>query len=182
MRDQYIEEAMARMEAHFPGFDHSTMQMIVALSNTYRILLSVMDRALAEYKITPQSMDVLVALYVRRGRDVLLGEIGELLLVSPANVTGLVEGLVKKGLAIRKEHPDDRRKRLAEITPKGVALVEVFIPESARYFQAVFAAISPQEKQELVDRLGQVFKSIFPFWEKRELPNLTRLGPTPGRS
>ena len=174
MRDQYLNEVVSRFEEQFPGFDHSTMRMMATLGNTYHILLSVMERAFTEYGITPQSMDVLVALYVKKGRECLLGELGELLMVSPANITGLVEGLVRKGLATRKEHPEDRRKRLAEITPRGIALMEEFLPESARFFQEVFAPISPQDKQRLCELLRQLSDLILPYWEKRLVPNLQR--------
>lgn len=186
MREEYLNEIMERLSEQFPGFDHSTIRMIAALSNTYHILLSVMGRALSNYGITPQSMDVMIALYVKRDQGCLLGEIGELLMVSPANITGLVQGLVKKGLVSRKEHADDRRKRLARITPRGIAFMEDFIPESAQFLHEMFASASPQDKQQLYERLGQLSKLLMPYWEKRLVPNL--LGPKspqgnlPGRS
>jgi DNA-binding MarR family transcriptional regulator len=174
MRDQYLHDLMHRLGELFPDFDHTTMRMMAALSNTYHILLSVMERALTEYGVTPQSMDVLLALYVKRGQECLLGELGEMLMVSPANITGLVEGLVRKGLATRKEHPGDRRKRLAAITPQGIALMEDFIPESARFFQEVFVSVTLQDKQQLCERLGQVSSLLLPYWEKRLVLNLRR--------
>lgn len=174
MRDQHQNDVVNCLERQFPGFDHSTMRMMAALASTYHILLSVMERALTEYKVTPQSMDVLVALYVKKGQECLLGELGELLMVSPANITGLVEGLVRKGLVTRKEHPEDRRKRLAEITPRGIELMEEFIPECARFFQEVFASVSSEEKQRLCELLGQLSNLILPYWEKRLVLNLQR--------
>lgn len=170
MRDRYMNELTERFSEQFPGFDHSTIQMIAALSNTYHLLLSVMVRAFSIYRITPQSMDVLIALYVRKDRDCLLGEIGELLMVSPANITGLVEGLVKKGLVNRMEDPGDRRKRLAELTPRGIAFMETFIPTSAKFLQEIFASVTLEDKQQLCKRLGQISTLLLPYWEKRKVP------------
>jgi len=87
MRDQYLNKLTERFSEQFPGLDHSTVRMIAALSNTYHILRSVMERAFSIYGITPQSMDVLLALYVMKDRRCLLGEIGELLIRSPACLT-----------------------------------------------------------------------------------------------
>lgn len=167
MREQYMEEFMNTLEGQFPGLDHSTGRMIAVLTNTYHILFAVLERAFAQYGITPQSLDVLVALYVRRDQGCPLGEIGEIMMVSPANVTGLVDGLVRKGLVSRREHPQDRRKRLAEITPNGVKFVEEFIPRSARFLEKVFTPIGEGEKEDLCRQLGQLSKLLMPYWEKR---------------
>jgi MarR family transcriptional repressor of emrRAB len=172
MRDQYLNKLMERFSEQFPGFDHSTVRMIAALSNTYHILQSVMERAFSVYGITPQSFDVMIALYVMKDRGCLLGEIGDLLMVSPANVTGLVEGLVKKGMATRLEDPVDRRKRLAEITPRGIAFLEMLIPASAEFFKEVFASITTEDKRQLCERLGQISALLLPYWEKRKVPVL----------
>jgi DNA-binding MarR family transcriptional regulator len=172
MRDQYLNELMEKFSEQFPGFDHSIARMIAALSNTYHILRSVMERAFSTYGITPQSMDVLFALYVRKDRGCLLGEIGALLMVSPANITGLVEGLVKKGLVNRTEDPGDRRKRLAELTPRGIKFMETFIPESIKFLQEIFASVTPEDKQQLYDRLAQISTLLLPYWEKRKVPIL----------
>ncbi len=173
MRDQYLNKLMERFGEQFPGFDHSTVRMIAALSSTYHILQSVMERAFSVYGITPQSFDVMIALYVYENiRGCLLGEIGDLLMVSPANVTGLVEGLVKKGMATRIEDPIDRRKRLAEITPRGIAFLEMLIPASAEFFKEVFASITTEDKRQLCERLGQISALLLPYWEKRKGPVL----------
>jgi DNA-binding MarR family transcriptional regulator len=172
VRDRFMNVLTERFSEQFPGFDHSTIRMIAALSNSYHLLRSVMERAFSIYRITPQSMDVLIALYVMKDRDCLLGEIGELLMVSPANITGLVEGLVKKGLVSRMEDPGDRRKRLAELTPQGIAFMETFIPASTGFLQEIFASVPPEDKQQLCKRLGQISALLLPYWEKRKIPVL----------
>lgn len=172
MRDQYLNKFTETFSDQFPGFDHSTVRMIAALSNTYHILRSVMERAFSIHGVTPQSADVLFALYVMKDRGCLLGEIGELLVVSPANITGLVEGLVKKGLVSRTEDPGDRRKRLTELTPRGVAFMEMFIPASAGFLQEIFASVTAEDKEQLYDRLDQISTLLLPYWEKRKVPVL----------
>jgi len=172
MADRGMEVIERRFKERFPELDHSSVKMVAALANAHHILFSVMERAFSKSGITPQSIEVLKILYMRKEQGYLLGEIGEQLMVSPANVTGLVEGLVKKGLVERKEQPGDRRKRLTELTPLGIEFMENLIPVIARFFNEVFASLSPKDKQQLYDRLNQLSNLLRPYWEKRLNPNI----------
>jgi MarR family transcriptional regulator, 2-MHQ and catechol-resistance regulon repressor len=161
-----------QFKERFPKLDHSSVKMVAALANAHHILFSVMERAFSKSGITPQSMEVLRILYLRKEQGYLLGEIGEQLMVSPANVTGLVEGLVKKGLVDRKEQPGDRRKRLTELTPLGIEFIEKLIPVIAGFFGEVFTSLSSEDKQQLYDRLNQLSKLLRPYWDKRLAPQI----------
>lgn len=48
------------------------------------------------------------------------GDLARALNVSPATVTGLVDGLVREGLAERRPDPADGRARIVHATPAGV--------------------------------------------------------------
>ncbi len=50
-----------------------------------------------------------------------MGQLAEALDVSLGNVTGLLDGLVQRGLVRRDEDPTDRRQRLASLTPLAEA-------------------------------------------------------------
>jgi DNA-binding MarR family transcriptional regulator len=50
-----------------------------------------------------------------------MGELAQALDVSLGNVTGLVDGLVQRGLVRREEDPADRRQKLASLTPAAEA-------------------------------------------------------------
>ncbi len=172
MTDTCTEAINLRFKERFPRLDHSSVKMVAALSNAYHILFSVMDRAFSKSGITPQSMEVLKVLYLRQEQGYLQGELGELLMVSPANVTGLVEGLVKKGLVARREHAGDRRKRLTELTPLGIEFMENLVPEIARFFDEVFAPLTSEDKIQLHDRLNQLSRLLRPYWEKKLAPDI----------
>ena len=55
------------------------------------------------------------------GKPQTMGELAEALNVSLGNVTGLVDGLVQRGLARREEDPTDRRQKLASLTATAEA-------------------------------------------------------------
>jgi DNA-binding MarR family transcriptional regulator len=49
----------------------------------------------------------------------IMNELSEHLMVTPRNVTALVDGLEKEGLVRRRPHPTDRRATLIELTDEG---------------------------------------------------------------
>ena len=175
MQEDFFTEALTTLSERFPGLDSSTIGLVASLFDSYHILVAIIERAYAEYGVTPQSTDVLTTLYIRRETGCTLGEIGEILYVSPANVTGLVDGLVRKGLVTRTEHPVDRRKRVAKLTEKGEALVESFIPEGVSFLQEVFAEMGADERAGLQDKLVKMSRLLLPYWERRAWPK-TEMG------
>lgn len=55
------------------------------------------------------------------GKPQAMGRLAEALGVSLGSVTGLVDGLVQRGLVRREEDPADRRQKLARLTPTAEA-------------------------------------------------------------
>ncbi len=58
----------------------------------------------------------------------LLHDLGEVLLMTRANVTGLIDHLEEKGLVKRVIDSSDRRARFARITKKGEGLLDEAAP------------------------------------------------------
>jgi len=54
---------------------------------------------------------------VAAGKPQTMGQLAQALGVSLGSVTGLIDGLVQRGLVRREEDPADRRQKLARLTP-----------------------------------------------------------------
>src|ERR1700747_3857814 len=57
--------------------------------------------------------------------------------LTPGSISVAVERLVRKGLVSRNDHPDDRRVRRGELTPKGLALITRGVGENAAAMEDV---------------------------------------------
>lgn len=67
--------------------------------------------------------------------------------VSARNITVLVDGLEKEGLARREPHSSDRRATLIELTAKGRAAHRAVYAAHADRAQALFATLSPTDQR-----------------------------------
>ena len=165
MRNEILVEGLPQLKAVFPGVDPSTIGLVVGLSSSYHILYSIMERRYAKTGVTPQAINILFVLHLRRPKGCSLAEISNTTLLSPANVSGLVERLVRKGLITREENPTDRRKKLVLLTKKGVAFIDYFIPDSATFLQELFSSIRSEDRRQLQEMLFRLSEMLIPHWE-----------------
>jgi MarR family transcriptional regulator, 2-MHQ and catechol-resistance regulon repressor len=78
--------------------------------------------------------------------------------LTPGSISVAVDRLVKKGLVSRKDHPDDRRVRRVELTPKGRALITRGFDEHAAAMEHVAGVLSKNERLTLLRLLKKLGK------------------------
>jgi DNA-binding MarR family transcriptional regulator len=100
------------------------MHAVTSLMRVQQLVLARLDGLLKPHGLTFARYEALVLLVVSSRGSLPLGKMGERLQVHPTSVTSIVQRLVQDGLVVRLPHPDDGRGVLAEITPRGRALVE----------------------------------------------------------
>ena len=76
-------------------------------------------------------------------------ELGEKLLRSGGNLTLVIDNLGKKGWVRRERQPDDRRKVLGSLTPKGRSRIEKVFPEHVAFLTRAFSGLRAQEQETL---------------------------------
>ena len=84
--------------------------------------------------------------------------IGPKVWLTPGSISVAVDRLVKKGLVSRKDHPEDRRVRQVELTPRGRALITRGFGEHAAAMEDVAAVLSKNERLTLLRLLKKLGK------------------------
>jgi DNA-binding MarR family transcriptional regulator len=68
------------------------------------------------------------------------------MLVSRADITGLVDQLTKRGLAERLADQNDRRVWIVKITKKGESLLEAYLPGHYKEIRDLMVSFSRKDK------------------------------------
>src|SRR4026209_2778644 len=84
--------------------------------------------------------------------------IGPKVWLTPGSISVAVDRLVKRGLVSRKDHPNDRRVRRVELTPKGRALIARGFGEHAAAMEHVAGVLSKNERLTLLRLLKKLGK------------------------
>ncbi|SFH42015.1 transcriptional regulator, MarR family [Palleronia marisminoris] len=88
------------------------------LKRTRGVETVLRDRLRTDFQTTLPRFDVMAAL-ARSEAGLKMSALSGVLRVSNGNITGIVDRLVKDGIAIRVQVPEDRRASLVRLTRKG---------------------------------------------------------------
>lgn len=117
-----IDEAARQWGERWDGVP--AMHAVTSLMRVQQLVLGRLDAILKPHDLSFARYEALVLLTFSSRGSLPLGKMGERLQVHPTSVTSIAKRLAEQGLIERRQHPDDGRAVLAEITPEGRALVE----------------------------------------------------------
>jgi DNA-binding MarR family transcriptional regulator len=96
-------------------------------------------------------MNVLMQLYYRGPIEVT--SFVELMQVSPAAISQMVERMVQQGLVRREESPTDRRVRTVHLTDHGRQVVEESIAARRRWMESLLASLTEAQEKSIANAL-----------------------------
>ena len=117
------------------------------------------DRGLRELNLTGSQLNALMALKVAGPEGISLSEIGRSLVVTKANVTGLIDRLERDGLVERRTHAD-RRVTLAVLTKRGAELLAEALPRHGDSLSGLLSFLSDDEKSQLIALLTKLRRGL----------------------
>ncbi len=128
----------------------------LTLKRTSCAIQNVLEDAFRQVDLTGGRLNVLMALDVAAEHTMALSDIGEYLVVTRPNITGLIDGLVADGLVRRIHHAEDRRMVLAQLTERGIRFMRTFVPQHFGYVVKIMDCLDHGEKRNLIDLLDKV--------------------------
>jgi DNA-binding MarR family transcriptional regulator len=108
-----------------------------------------MERWADRHGLSEGRFQTLIRLTHRPDGRTTMGELAEMLDVSPRTITGLVDNLERDGLVRRVDDPSDRRSIYAEITPQGRERVKSLWREAVVAQQVMTGGFSESELAQL---------------------------------
>lgn len=111
---------------------------------------------LEKLDLTPPQFYVLATIGYAGGLP--FGEIGEKMMVTVSNLTGIVDRLEKKGLVVRERDGHDRRIVRVRLTEKGARLYKNTIPFFEKSIAQFFAPLDKSQQKELSSLLRKLIR------------------------
>lgn len=180
-REAFYHERVRLHGGQYSGFDLGSVETMLSLLYTYDVLHQATARYMAEYGLSKSSLNILLLLRHGPAVGMQLHELGELLLVSRANITGLIDQLEHHGYVTRSVDPEDRRARYARITKQAETLLDRFMPVHYSKIKGMLLGLSEDETEMLLSLLRKTRASIWThgLWEHGDngrVDNLPKAG------
>jgi len=131
-------------------------RVAIEITKTYDLLEDVFNRHFARFGLSPVKFSALMQLLHAGDEGLAFSELSEKMLVSRANITGLVDRLEKDGLVYREADGRDRRIWRAKVTARAKELLSAVVPIHGDFTGTVLSVLNPDEKELLIELLKKL--------------------------
>lgn len=135
-------------------------QTLFELTWLHDALEDVFFMHFARYGLSWPKFNALIHLYMAGDRGLIQSELSKKMLVSRANITGLIERLEKEDLVVRRADPSDKRVFRVCLTSRAVALMNAFLPIHNSFVQKIMSALDRHEKEIFISLLKKLRKGL----------------------
>ena len=138
------------------NIDEKVMMAIVRVAELFK---KDADAIFREFGLTfPQYNALRVLEASGNGRNTITN-VCRVMLVSGANMTGIVKRLEKNGFLVREKDPADDRITILKITAKGKTAIKNIAGQKDRYIQNQLKGFSKKQKEEIASILVKMMKN-----------------------
>ena len=129
-----------------------SLRLVEAFASFERVYARWVESPLHNSNLTHARIRLL-GILGRRGPQI-MSALGDELLVSPRNVTVLVDALEANGLVRRQAHPTDRRAIVVELTPQGAETCAAMYSQHISAVAGLFGDLSQSDQRKLLRLLN----------------------------
>jgi DNA-binding MarR family transcriptional regulator len=159
-REAFYADMRKEFAKRLKGLDPLAAEACFNIVQTYNLGEAFMAGRVKRTGLTLPGLNVLTILQRHKDSGCALNGLSDLLIVSRANITGLIDSLSRKGLVTREEHPQDRRVVLARITRKGEELLGGYMPVHFGTMREMTASLTKDEKDVLIRILTKMRRAL----------------------
>jgi DNA-binding MarR family transcriptional regulator len=155
-RESHYSSRMRQHGAEYAEFHRPSVELLVNLIYTCDVIQTHFARRIEAHKLSLGAFNALMILSRFEEQGCPMHELGELLLVSRANITGLADCLERRGLVERIASPGDRRVRLVRLTKAGRKLLETILPGHYARVREMLKGLNNKDKAALSELLTRL--------------------------
>jgi DNA-binding MarR family transcriptional regulator len=144
-------------EQEYPGASRLATECYTNIVRTGDLLIGLHNRqAWDDHRLSATAKQAL-AVIEGAGEALEPSVVAERLIITTGSMTSLLDTLERRGLIVRRPHPEDRRKLLVDVTPDAIGILDDILPSfHQRERSIISSALTDAEQRRLIDLLARV--------------------------
>jgi DNA-binding MarR family transcriptional regulator len=160
LKDLPTDSNLREFSERYPNVNPSALKSCAELMRTGSDLLAVFETILSRSGLSQGRFLTLIVMNRTPDEEINPSLLAQKVGVTRATMTGLLDGLEKKGLIERRTHAQDRRKVGILLTADGRRALDNILPEYYRHFAKLTAYLDEGERQTLISLLKKVNQGL----------------------
>lgn len=146
--------------SRYPRFPRGPGVLVRLIKHIHKMLHDDANAALKAYGINHPQYNLMMMMYGTESGTMLPSELAEAAGEKSANITRLTNELCAKGLMARAGSHQDRRKIELTLTPAGLALIDLFLPDICELLERQGKQLSDAEQKQLEKLLKKMLNGL----------------------
>lgn len=144
----------------YPGFPRGPGVLVRLIKHIHKVVHDDANAILKPYGINHPEYNLMMMVYGTESGTMLPSELAEAAGEKSANITRLTNELCEKGLMARASNAGDRRKVELTLTPKGLALIDSFLPDICGLLERQGKQLTDTEQKQLEKLLKKMLNGL----------------------
>ena len=137
--------------------DEKILMAVVRTAESFKRVVSSLFR---QYDLSFPQYNILRVLDASEGGQTRITEVGRIMLVSGANMTGLAKRLEKNGFIQRNSDPRDERVTLLQITDKGKSVLKEIETTHDDLLENMLQGFSEEDRKTVYNLVRRLLRNI----------------------
>lgn len=136
-------------------------EVIYSMALLYNLVNAEISSYLRDFNLSAGKLNILIAIrHQGKGKGLTQVEISRHLIVSPSNMTKMIDKLEKDELVERKALEGDRRVNIINVTKKGMTLLDGIWSDYNLKLKGLVGKISQEKQTKLASILTEWFEKL----------------------
>ncbi len=156
-------ESLRSLAVKYPQLDLSAQECFLALLGVTGEIMAAVEVQMSRRRTSQGRFRILMELESAPEKVLAAGRLAQAVRVTPATITGLLDGLQRDGQILRERCPKDRRAVRVKLTRRGERFLAELLPERLRRTSRLMAKLSETDRRDLVRLLEAVSGGLEEF-------------------
>ncbi|MFV5901087.1 MarR family winged helix-turn-helix transcriptional regulator [Staphylococcus gallinarum] len=122
--------------------------LYLEIHKSYKLMKDKYDSLLQVYNLTEAKFSIMMLLTYEKDMILAPSELAKKLGSKKSTITGIIRGMEKRNLIVRKSLPNDKRANYVQLTNEGSELLKRFLPINYDLVSKVFEVFNEEEKEQ----------------------------------